>query len=86
MRYLFVTYLLSIFFIIPSSYSQEQKYWLFIGTYESKSRKTKLENYPSIHSTLFSSRDKCMDAGTNIIERIYKPIKFFDGFWTCVPQ
>tara|TARA_B100001093_G_C26858717_1_gene1028785 strand:- start:139 stop:354 length:216 start_codon:yes stop_codon:yes gene_type:complete len=66
--------------------SEEQKYWLFIGTYESKSRKSKLENSPTIHSTLFSSREKCMDAGVNVIERIYKPIKFFDGAWTCVPN
>jgi len=27
-----------------------------------------------------------MDAGVNVVERIYKPIKFFDGVWTCVPN
>ena len=86
MKSLSLFILFSALFLIPPVNSEEQKYWLFIGTYESKSRKLKLENSPTIHSTLFSSRDKCMDAGVNLIERIYKPIKFFDGVWTCVPN
>lgn len=63
---------------------EAEPFYLYFGTYKSKQRANKLESSPTLHSNPFSSLSKCELAGEKIINKIYKPIKFYDGKWTCV--
>ena len=63
-----------------------EEFYLYYGTYESKERTNKIEDSPTLHAHLFSSLTKCEAAGEKIFEKIFKPIKFFDGRWVCVEK
>ncbi len=77
--------LLIIIISFPSNVIAEE-FYLYYGTYESKERTNKIEDSPTLHAHLFSSLTKCEAAGKKIFEKIFKPIKFFDGRWVCVEK
>ena len=77
--------LLIIIISFPSNVIAEE-FYLYYGTYESKERTNKIEDSPTLHAHLFSSLNKCEAAGKKIFEKIFKPIKFFDGRWVCVEK
>ena len=77
--------LLIIIISFPSNVIAEE-FYLYYGTYESKERTNKIEDSPTLHGHLFSSLTKCEAAGKKIFEKIFKPIKFFDGRWVCVEK
>ena len=72
-------------FALPSAANAEI-FYLYFGSYESKERSNKIEDSPTLHAHLFSSLTKCEAAGKKIFEKIFKPIKFFDGRWVCVEK
>ena len=63
-----------------------ESFYLYFGTYESKERANKIEDSPTLHARSFSSLIKCEAAGKKIYDKIFKPIKFFDGRWVCVEK
>ena len=65
---------------------QGEEFYLYFGTYESGGRTNKLGSSPSLHSRSFNNYTRCTAAGEKIFNEIYKPIKFFDGRWTCVEK
>ena len=83
MKQLFLLLLTAI--LLPVS-SFAGDFYLYYGTYESKERTNKIEDSPTLHAHLFSSLTKCEAAGKKIFEKIFKPIKFFDGRWVCVEK
>jgi hypothetical protein len=72
--------------IVFPSYVGAEGFYLYFGTYESKERNNKIEDSPTLHASPFSSLTRCEAAGEKIFNRIYKPIKFFDGKWVCVEK
>mgnify|MGYP001314078024 CR=1 FL=1 len=61
--------------------------YLVLGTYRELggSKPTvNLHGSPSIQVIPMESIEQCETAGRQITEKIYKPIWFFDGRWTCV--
>ena len=81
----FLSFAFSAIFLVPISVKAEN-FYLFFGTYESKQRTNKIEANPTLHASTFNSYTKCEAAGKKIFNEIYKPIKFFDGRWTCVEK
>ena len=81
----FLPLALTTFCLAPVSV-QAETFYLFFGTYESKERLNKIEASPSLHASSFSSYTRCEAAGEKIFNEIYKPIKYFDGRWTCVEK
>tara|TARA_Y100001968_G_scaffold323445_2_gene361139 strand:+ start:212 stop:466 length:255 start_codon:yes stop_codon:yes gene_type:complete len=73
-------------FLCSTSTAKAETFYLFYGSYESKERTARIEDFPSLHSTAFNSLERCKAAGEKIFNKIYKPIKFFDGRWTCVEK
>ena len=63
-----------------------ESFYLYFSTYESKERANKIESSPTLHASPFSSLTRCEAAGEKIFNELYKPIKFFDGQWTCVEK
>ena len=82
-RFLFLA-IGSCFFLPTAAYAEG--FYLYFGTYESKSRINKIEATPTLHSSVFSSMTRCESAGEKIFNEIYKPIKYFDGRWICVEK
>ena len=82
-RFLFLA--LGMGLLLPTAANAEG-FYLFFSTYESKERVNKIESSPTLHSSPFSSLTRCEAAGEKIFNEIYKPIKFFDGRWTCVEK
>ena len=82
-RFLFLT--LGMGLLLPTAINAEG-FYLYFSTYETKDRTNKVEATPSLHSSPFSSLTRCEEAGEKIFNEIYKPIKFFDGRWTCVEK
>ena len=70
---------------LPNAVNAEV-FYLYYGTFESKERTNKIEDSPTLHARPFSSLAKCEAAGEKIFEKVYKPIKFFDGRWVCVEK
>lgn len=61
--------------------------YLVLGTYRAlKGGKPEVsrDSSPSIQVIPMESIEQCETAGRQITEKIYKPIWFFDGRWTCV--
>ncbi len=81
----FLPVALATFCLVPVSV-QAETFYLFFGTYESKDRVNKIEASPTLHASTFSSYTRCEAAGEKIFNEIYKPIKYFDGRWTCVEK
>ena len=63
-----------------------EPYYLYWSTFDGSANGLVVQEDPSLHSNLFSSLSKCKAAGEKIANEIYKPIKFFDGRWTCVEK
>ena len=63
-----------------------ESFYLYFGTYESKERTNKIEASPTLHARVFSNYTRCIAAGEKIFNEIYKPVKYFDGKWTCVEK
>ena len=82
-RFLFLA--LGMGLLLPTAANAEG-FYLYFGTYESKDRTNKIEATPTLHASSFSSLTRCEAAGEKIFNEIYKPIKFFDGRWTCVEK
>ena len=82
-RFLFLTFGMGL--LLPTTVNAEG-FYLYFGTYESKDRANKIEATPSLHASSFSSLTRCEEAGEKIFNEIYKPIKYFDGRWTCVEK
>ena len=83
MRKLLIPLLVAIAF--PTDVSADG-FYLYFGTYESKERISRIEDSPTLHASPFSSLTRCEAAGEKIFNKIYKPIKFFDGNWVCVEK
>ena len=81
----FLQLALTTFCLSPVSV-QAEAFYLFFGTYESKDRVNKIEASPTLQASSFSSHSRCEAAGEKIFNEIYKPIKYFDGRWTCVEK
>ena len=82
-RFLFLA--LGMGLLLPTAVKAEG-FYLYFGTYETKARSNKIEATPSLHASSFTSLTRCEEAGEKIFNEIYKPIKFFDGRWTCVEK
>tara|TARA_B100001029_G_scaffold14224_1_gene9558 strand:- start:7702 stop:7956 length:255 start_codon:yes stop_codon:yes gene_type:complete len=81
----FLLLALTTFCLSPISIKAES-FYLFFGSYESKERANKIEASPTLHASSFTSLTRCEAAGEKIFNAIYKPIKYFDGLWTCVEK
>ena len=62
--------------------------YLVLGTYKQPDggSKPRVAQYssPSVQVIPMESIEQCETAGRQIAEKIYKPIWYFDGRWTCV--
>lgn len=61
--------------------------YLVLGTYRElggSKPQVNLHGSPSVQVIPMESVEQCEAAGRQITEKIYKPIWFFDGRWTCV--
>ena len=62
--------------------------YLVLGTYKQLEIRSKpqvsLYSSPSVQILPLNSIEQCEAAGRQIIAKVYKPIQFFDGAWTCV--
>ena len=62
--------------------------WLVLGTYKQPDGGDKprvaQESSPTLSAIPMESVEQCEEAGRQITEKIYKPVWFFDGRWTCV--
>ena len=73
------------FICFPNNVSAEV-FYLYYGIFESQEGANKIEDSPTLHARSFSSLAKCEAAGGKIFEKVYKPIKFFDGRWVFVEK
>ena len=62
--------------------------YLVLGTYKQPDggSKPRVAQYssPTVQVIPMESIEQCEAAGRQITEKIYKPIWFFDGRWTCI--
>jgi hypothetical protein len=61
-------------YLVLGSYKQEGGSKPSVAVYSS----------PSIQVLPMESIEQCEEAGRQITKKIYKPIWYFDGRWTCV--
>lgn len=62
--------------------------YLVLGSYKQPDggSKPRVAQYssPSLQVIPMESIEQCEAAGRQITEKVYKPVWFFDGRWTCV--
>ena len=83
----FVFKLLFFLSILIFSDAVKANYWLVIGTYrQGPGGRPEVSGItsPSLHAIPMKDIETCKNAGTEISEKIYKPVWQFDNKWTCI--
>ena len=87
MKNVFLSRVISLFFLLFISDSVRADYWLVIGTYrQGPGGRPEVSGItsPSLHSIPMKDLETCNKAGMKITNEIYKPVWQFDSKWTCI--
>ena len=83
----FLFKIIAFLYLLLFTKSLNANYWLIIGTYRqgpgSKPEVSGITS-PTLYALPMKDFDTCKTAGIKIINDIYKPVRNFDGKWTCI--